>query len=82
MHCPPPRIRSRHVSDSQQMVTRLLAQAAEGEREAAAELLPLVYDELRALAVHYGVDPDDTSPPPPMPAPSAAKPKGGATEMV
>ena len=47
------------------------------------ETLPTLYlDELRALAVHYGVDPDDTSPPPPMPAPSAAKPKGGATEMV
>ncbi len=31
-------------------VTRLLDAAAAGERAAAAELLPLVYDELRALA--------------------------------
>src|ERR687897_3374080 len=31
-------------------VTRLLDAAAAGDRKAAAELLPLVYDELRALA--------------------------------
>jgi RNA polymerase sigma factor (TIGR02999 family) len=31
-------------------VTRLLDAAAAGDRRAAAELLPLVYDELRALA--------------------------------
>jgi RNA polymerase sigma factor (TIGR02999 family) len=31
-------------------VTRLLDAAATGDRHAAAELLPLVYDELRALA--------------------------------
>ena len=31
-------------------VTRLLDAAAAGDRQAAAELLPLVYDELRALA--------------------------------
>src|SRR5262245_54513193 len=31
-------------------VTRLLEAAAAGDRHAAAELLPLVYDELRALA--------------------------------
>ena len=31
-------------------VTRLLDAAAAGDREAAAELLPLVYDELRQLA--------------------------------
>src|SRR5688572_15439117 len=31
-------------------VTRLLDAAAAGDRQAAADLLPLVYDELRALA--------------------------------
>jgi hypothetical protein len=31
-------------------VTRLLDAAAAGDRKAAAELLPLVYDALRALA--------------------------------
>src|ERR1700693_5074087 len=31
-------------------VTRLLAAAAAGDRKAAADLLPLVYDELRQLA--------------------------------
>src|SRR5215211_3489077 len=31
-------------------VTRLLAAAAAGDRQAAADLLPLVYDELRRLA--------------------------------
>jgi RNA polymerase sigma factor (TIGR02999 family) len=31
-------------------VTRLLGEAAAGNRQAAAELLPLVYDELRKLA--------------------------------
>src|SRR2546421_6136793 len=31
-------------------VTRLLDAAAAGDRKAAADLLPLVYDELRALA--------------------------------
>src|SRR5215203_2378482 len=31
-------------------VTRLLDAAAAGDRQAAAELLPLVYDELRQLA--------------------------------
>lgn len=31
-------------------VTRLLEAASRGDRQAAAELLPLVYDELRALA--------------------------------
>ncbi len=33
-----------------QQVTQLLAAAAEGDRQAAADLLPLVYDELRKLA--------------------------------
>ena len=31
-------------------ITRLLAAAASGDRQAAADLLPLVYDELRRLA--------------------------------
>ncbi len=31
-------------------VTRLLDHAAAGDRQAAADLLPLVYDELRKLA--------------------------------
>ena len=31
-------------------ITRLLAAAAAGDRQAAADLLPLVYDELRQLA--------------------------------
>jgi RNA polymerase sigma-70 factor (ECF subfamily) len=34
-------------------VTRLLAQWAEGDRQAMEELLPLVYDELRRLARSY-----------------------------
>jgi hypothetical protein len=33
-------------------VTRLLDAAAAGDGHAAAELLPLVYDELRALCRH------------------------------
>jgi RNA polymerase sigma factor (TIGR02999 family) len=33
-------------------VTRLLEAASGGDRQAAAELLPLVYDELRKLAAH------------------------------
>ncbi len=36
-----------------QDVTRILGQLAEGDSSAATELLPLVYDELRALAAHY-----------------------------
>jgi RNA polymerase sigma factor (TIGR02999 family) len=40
------RIKSNVMSD----VTRLLDSAAAGDRQAAADLLPLVYDELRALA--------------------------------
>lgn len=34
-------------------VTRLLRLAAEGQRSAAAELLPIVYEELRALAAAF-----------------------------
>lgn len=33
-------------------VTRLLQDASAGDPRAAAELLPLVYDELRRLAAH------------------------------
>ena len=36
-------------------VTRLLEAAAAGDRQAAAHLLPLVYDELRQLAARLGV---------------------------
>ncbi len=36
-----------------QDVTRILGQLADGDSSAATELLPLVYDELRALAAHY-----------------------------
>src|SRR5213076_2127028 len=43
----PPRVDTLgHMSD----VTRLLDAAAAGDRRAAADLLPLVYDELRKLA--------------------------------
>jgi RNA polymerase sigma factor (TIGR02999 family) len=41
-----PRVDSTGMSE----VTRLLDAAAAGDRKAAADLLPLVYDELRALA--------------------------------
>jgi len=37
----------------QQTATRLLNRASGGEVAAAADLLPLVYDELRALAEHF-----------------------------
>jgi RNA polymerase sigma-70 factor (ECF subfamily) len=36
----------------QQAATRLLNRASDGEIAAAADLLPMVYDELRALAEH------------------------------
>ena len=35
-------------------ITHLLAAAANGDRQAAAELLPLVYEELRKLAAADG----------------------------
>src|SRR5688572_30528381 len=43
-------------------VTQLLEAAAAGDSKAAAELLPLVYDELRRLAAHKlaGERPDHT----------------------
>lgn len=37
----------------QQGVTQILDRLASGDSSAAAQLLPLVYDELRALAAHY-----------------------------
>ena len=37
-------------------LTRLLEAAAGGDRMAAADLLPLVYDELRKLAAHRMAD--------------------------
>jgi RNA polymerase sigma factor (TIGR02999 family) len=38
------------VSEDSSLLTRTLAAASRGDRKAAAELLPLVYDELRQLA--------------------------------
>ena len=37
-------------------VTRILATLSNGDRSAAADLLPLVYEELRSLANHYFAD--------------------------
>ena len=42
----------RHPNKSGEQVTRLLDAAASGEAKASDALLPLVYDELRKLAVH------------------------------
>jgi RNA polymerase sigma factor (TIGR02999 family) len=47
---PFPRRRRRLFSPHMSDLTRLLNAAAAGDRRAAAELLPLVYDELRTLA--------------------------------
>ncbi len=47
MVLPPAADKLRRTSDA----TRLLEAATAGDREAAADLLPLVYDELRKLAV-------------------------------
>jgi RNA polymerase sigma factor (TIGR02999 family) len=41
------------TADSTEQVKRLLAEAAEGKREALEALLPLVYDELRRRAAAY-----------------------------
>jgi RNA polymerase sigma factor (TIGR02999 family) len=41
------------LTSAQQTVTRLLNNAAEGRSSAAAELLPIVYEELRALAASF-----------------------------
>jgi RNA polymerase sigma factor (TIGR02999 family) len=41
------------AADSSDQVQRLLAEAAEGKREALEALLPLVYDELRRRAAAY-----------------------------
>ena len=38
------------MSDNTHQVTQAIAAAVRGEREAAAKLLPLVYDDLKALA--------------------------------
>ena len=50
---------ARAVPEQQETVTQLLHQAADGESRAARELLPLVYDELRALAGKYFVNERD-----------------------
>ncbi|MCL2648152.1 MAG: sigma-70 family RNA polymerase sigma factor [Phycisphaerales bacterium] len=41
------------MSDSREDVTRVLEQIKQGDKRAADKLLPLVYDEFRALARHY-----------------------------
>ena len=47
------------------------------------ELLASLYiDELRALAVRFGVDPDDASPAPPRPPPASATPPSGTTPLL
>jgi RNA polymerase sigma-70 factor (ECF subfamily) len=45
--------RGLRVMASQQHVTQVLAQLREGDSQAASQLLPLVYDELRRLAGRY-----------------------------
>ncbi len=42
--------RNRHIIDAMSEVTRLLEAIGQGDPQASAELLPLVYDELRRLA--------------------------------
>lgn len=39
--------------DSRSAITQMLSRVREGDRRAADELLPLVYDELRRLAARY-----------------------------
>lgn len=41
------------MSDSSETVTRLLRNWSEGDKDAASELFPLVYEELRRLAQRY-----------------------------
>ena len=41
------------MHDPREDVTEVLAQMRDGDKRAADKLLPLVYDELRALARHY-----------------------------
>ena len=41
------------MSDTREDVTRMLEQIKQGDENAANRLLPLVYDEFRALARHY-----------------------------
>lgn len=50
------------MSEPETSARRLLAAHMAGSPRAAAQLLPLVYDDLRALAVHYMADerPDHT----------------------
>jgi RNA polymerase sigma factor (TIGR02999 family) len=41
------------MADAREDVTQVLEELAKGDRRAADKLLPLVYDEFRALARHY-----------------------------
>jgi RNA polymerase sigma factor (TIGR02999 family) len=41
------------MADVREDVTQVLEQLKEGDKNAANKLLPLVYDEFRALARHY-----------------------------
>jgi RNA polymerase sigma-70 factor, ECF subfamily len=41
------------MADPREDVTQVLAQMRDGDKRAADRLLPLVYDEFRALARHY-----------------------------
>jgi RNA polymerase sigma factor (TIGR02999 family) len=49
-HHEPQRLENEPLMESQTIVTRLLHRLDSGDGEAAAELFPLVYDELRRLA--------------------------------
>jgi RNA polymerase sigma factor (TIGR02999 family) len=54
-HCPgqgPEEAASGERADSKAAVTRLIEAAKSGDKRASAELLPLVYEELRMLARH------------------------------
>lgn len=45
--------KSAHNNDNSRAITILLGQLREGNKEAEAELIPLVYNELHRLARHY-----------------------------
>lgn len=42
-----------HSSPDRQLITHLLQQWSNGDRQALDELMPVVYDQLRRLASHY-----------------------------
>jgi hypothetical protein len=51
---PPRRFQQQRDAPNKSDATRLLDAAQAGDRQAAANLLPLVYDELRKLATAHG----------------------------